>query len=156
MNIVKWIIFPWELEQYFDYCKMLLRRSFFPLSLCGGRSWLCGSLEAWDCDAEAETSAVNRAVLVAISTASIRLLLNPLLSNIASPSIVHPAGEQTSSFKDPGCLPVSKTIFAEPCHQSRKNNREQRPWFVIVCIQNISDRKHLKKVGLGEQSSSVA
>jgi hypothetical protein len=52
--------------------------------------------------------------LVAACTAFIRVALNPPFSNSKHPRIVVPPGLQTSFFNWPGCLPVSRTVLAEP------------------------------------------
>ena len=47
-------------------------------------------------------------------TAFIIVPLKFPFSKISSASIVVPPGDVTSSFKTPGCFPVSRTIFADP------------------------------------------
>ncbi len=55
-----------------------------------------------------------RDLAAAASTAAMTAGLRPATSAARTPSMVVPAGEQTSSLRTSGCLPVSKTIFAAP------------------------------------------
>mmetsp|Transcript_13593 Transcript_13593/g.21726 ORF Transcript_13593/g.21726 Transcript_13593/m.21726 type:complete len:212 (+) Transcript_13593:179-814(+) len=50
----------------------------------------------------------------AASTAFITHPLNPTLSKACIPAIVVPPGDATLSLSNPGCSPVSSTIFAAP------------------------------------------
>ena len=51
---------------------------------------------------------------LAFTTQSITACLKPPSSRASHPSMVVPAGEVTMSFSWPGCMPVSRIIFADP------------------------------------------
>lgn len=78
------------------------------------------------------------ALAVAAATASMSAARKPAFSSTHRPSQVVPAGELTSSFSEPGCLPVDSTILAAPCREATSpvrchcSKRKQYIWILFL------------------------